>query len=134
MQRRTKKNIEADMERAEFYLSHGVWSVDRIAGELGYKLSNFNARFTSCVGMPPTTYRAKNSYHSFLPRKIVKAKRYLRCTELPIKEVALKSGFADGSGFSGYFRSMVSVSPKEYRQQSRENGKVVYMIGPKGHS
>ncbi|MCX7935877.1 MAG: helix-turn-helix transcriptional regulator, partial [Planctomycetota bacterium] len=41
----------------------------------------------------------------------------LRCTELPILEVALRSGFNDLSHFHRLFRRRFQLSPKQYRRQ-----------------
>lgn len=53
-------------------------------------------------------------------RRILEAKRLLEYTQLPVSEIAYRSGFRDPAFFSRSFRNSVGVAPKTYRE-SRES-------------
>jgi AraC-like DNA-binding protein len=47
--------------------------------------------------------------------QIAEAKRLLRSTELPLREVALRAGFGTPNTLFRVFRTRVGVTPAEYR-------------------
>jgi AraC family transcriptional activator of pobA len=49
-------------------------------------------------------------------RKILEAKRMLRYTERPIKEIAYELGFEDIQAFSRFFKKMEKISPSEFKK------------------
>jgi len=65
--------------------------------------------FKKAYGIPPYTY--------VLNKKIALAKRLLRDTALPIKEIADKLCFADEYYFSDFFKQKTGVTPSAYRQR-----------------
>jgi AraC-like DNA-binding protein len=48
--------------------------------------------------------------------RVDRACRELLGTDLPIKRIALESGFRDAAGLSRVFHRQVGVSPSEYRR------------------
>lgn len=66
--------------------------------------------FKQSVGMRPMEY--------MLSRRVSAARVYLETTNLPISDVALRSGFHNTSYFYRSFRKFVGVSPLAYRQAS----------------
>jgi LacI family transcriptional regulator len=51
--------------------------------------------------------------------QLEQAKRLLTSTELSIKSVSLRTGFANSRYFSQVFRARVGVPPGQFRQQTR---------------
>lgn len=47
------------------------------------------------------------------------ARRLLDCTDLPVKQIAYRLGFADQASFGKFFRKQFGVSPTEYRAGRR---------------
>jgi AraC family transcriptional regulator len=64
--------------------------------------------FKAAVGVVPHQY--------VLQRRLERAKALLQSTDLPLAEVALRSGFYSQSHLSSWFRRSVGVSPAAYRQ------------------
>ncbi len=58
----------------------------------------------------------RTPYEYLLERRIALACELLRSTNLLIKEVAYRSGFADEHYFSSVFRRRMGASPREYRR------------------
>lgn len=55
------------------------------------------------------------------------AREWLACTDLPIREVAKRSGFTSHGTFSRTFLEEIGVSPTKYRKEHRpENYKLLY--------
>ena len=54
---------------------------------------------------------------------ITEARRLLDCTDLPVKQIAYRLGFADQASFGKFFRKQFGVSPTEYRAGCCENEK-----------
>src|SRR4029078_886650 len=67
----------------------------------------FSRAFKQSMGMTATTYIAE--------RRIERAKRMLEETELPISEIALRSGFSSQSHFTTAFRRLAGATPKAFR-------------------
>ncbi|HEV8598755.1 MAG TPA: AraC family transcriptional regulator [Gemmatimonadales bacterium] len=49
-------------------------------------------------------------------RRIERAMELLRCSRLPLAEIAMANGFADQSHFSNLFRRKVGLTPSRYRR------------------
>jgi AraC family transcriptional regulator, transcriptional activator of pobA len=49
-------------------------------------------------------------------RKVLEAKRMLRYTEKPIKEIAYELGFEDIQTFSRFFKKMEQISPSDFKK------------------
>lgn len=68
---------------------------------------HFSRAFKQSMGMTATNYIAE--------RRIQRAKRMLEETELPISEIALRSGFSSQSHFTTAFRRLAGATPKAFR-------------------
>jgi AraC family transcriptional regulator len=68
---------------------------------------HFSRAFKQSMGMTATNYIAG--------RRIERAKRMLEETELPISEIALRSGFSSQSHFTTAFRRLAGATPKAFR-------------------
>jgi len=78
-----------------------------VAKEVGMSYFHFSRAFKQSMGMTPTNYIAE--------RRIESAKRMLQETELPIAEIALRSGFSSQSHFTTSFRRVAGATPRAFR-------------------
>jgi AraC family transcriptional regulator len=79
-----------------------------VAKEVQMSYFHFSRAFKQSMGMTPTNYIAE--------RRIERAKKLMRETELPIVEIALRSGFSSQSHFTTSFRRLVGVTPRSFRK------------------
>ena len=84
------------------------WQVRELAKSVGLSRRAFAERFHRRVGEPPLRYLRH--------WRMLRALRALRRSETPIKEVALRSGYRSGAGFSRAFRRLFGRSPSSLRQ------------------
>jgi AraC-like DNA-binding protein len=83
-------------------------SLAAVAAALECSPNYLTQRFTQLVGQ---------RMHGYLVAlRVGRACRELLGTYLPIKRIALESGFRDAAGLSRVFRREVGVSPTEYRR------------------
>ena len=78
-----------------------------VARDVHMSYFHFSRAFKQSMGMTATNYIAE--------RRIERAKRMLEETELPISEIALRSGFSSQSHFTTAFRRMAGATPKAFR-------------------
>jgi AraC family transcriptional regulator len=78
-----------------------------VAHEVGMSYFHFSRAFKQSMGMSPTSYIAE--------RRINRAKELLRDTELPLSEIALRSGFSSQSHFTTSFRRVTGATPGAFR-------------------
>jgi AraC-like DNA-binding protein len=83
-----------------------------VAQELGVSYSWFRHTFTAHTGLSPHQY--------LLELRLVRARSLLAETELPVKEIALQTGFEDELYFSRLFRQKLNVTPSQWRDRSRQ--------------
>ncbi len=78
-----------------------------VAREVGLSLSQFAHLFRRHTGITP--HQMVNALRH------QEAVRLLAETQLPIKEVAWRTGFRTSAGFSRFFRGMSGTTAREYR-------------------
>ncbi len=78
-----------------------------VAKDVRMSYFHFSRAFKQSMGMTATNYIAE--------RRIERAKRMLEDTELPISEIALRSGFSSQSHFTTAFRRLAGATPKAFR-------------------
>jgi len=78
-----------------------------VARQVGMSYFHFSRVFKQSMGMSPTNYIAE--------RRIERAKELLNETELPISEIALRSGFSSQSHFHVAFRKVAGTTPRIFR-------------------
>ncbi len=83
-------------------------ALERLASEAGISAHAFSAAFVKAFAMPP--------YRYVILRRIERAKRLLRHTDLPISRIACETGFASQSHLASTFRRSVGESPGAYRR------------------
>lgn len=79
--------------------------------ELNMSYSSFRRAFKEYTGLAPNQY--------LMHLKIDRAKSMLSSSSESIKEIAFKLGFESPSYFSKIFKTKTSVSPEEFRKQTR---------------
>lgn len=79
-----------------------------VAKEVGMSYFHFSRAFKQAMGMTPTNYIAE--------RRIERAKALMEETDLPISEIALRSGFSSQSHFTTSFRRLSGVTPRSFRK------------------
>jgi AraC family transcriptional regulator len=79
-----------------------------MAHECGLSVSHFTRAFRKSFGMSP--------YRWLLERRIDRGKALLATSDLPIADIALRSGFSDQAGFTRAFGRVVGDSPGRWRR------------------
>ncbi|MGZ3456784.1 MAG: helix-turn-helix transcriptional regulator [Polyangiales bacterium] len=87
--------------------SHEEWPVRRLARVSGVSEAHFARSFKEAFGIPPHRY--------LLTRRIEKATALLRDTDLPITEIAFKTGWSSLGTFGRTFRDVTGETPGELR-------------------
>jgi AraC family transcriptional regulator len=109
-QRQVRKLSREEVERAheaiKTRLPTGV-RIGAIADLLGISASQFSRSFRASLGVTFTTYVVRLRLES--------AMQLMSETDLPLSEVALRSGFGDQSHFSRTFVRSVGVTPFKWR-------------------
>jgi AraC-like DNA-binding protein len=83
------------------------FNLQEMARSCGLNSSYFSRAFREAVGVPP---------FEFINRiRVQKACLLLKRTEMTILEIALTVGYNNISFFNRYFRKIMKMSPREYR-------------------
>ncbi|MGW1884753.1 helix-turn-helix transcriptional regulator [Streptomyces sp. NPDC001970] len=90
------------------------WTVAELAAKAGMSRSQFAARFTESVGVPPLEY--------LLGRRIRSAARDLRTGDRKVAAIAARWGYGSESSFSHAFERVMGSSPGRYRETVRDHG------------
>ena len=89
------------------------WQVPELARAVGLSRAVFADRFHRHVGEPPLRYVRL--------WRLLKARRELQRTSLPIKEIAEQSGYGSSTGFSRAFRRIFGCPPSYLRKPTTES-------------
>lgn len=84
-------------------------SIDDMAAEVGLSNSHFRQLFRNYVGTSPGQF--------LFNLRMLEAKRYLRETLIPIKEISERLGYKNLSHFYRAFKTHEGISPKQFRNQ-----------------
>lgn len=98
------------LRKAVLYMDEHLdeaFDLARLADEVGLSAFHFSRQFAAAAGMAPSRY--------FIARRMDKAKRLLRESELSIVDVALAVGYSNPSHFAQVFRRESGVAPSDYR-------------------
>lgn len=91
--------------------SHEDWPVRRLARVSHVSEAHFARSFKEAFGIPPHRY--------LLTRRIERATTLLRDTDLPVTEIALRTGWRSVGTFGRIFRDIAGDSPGMVRARSR---------------
>lgn len=112
-QRKSIKKSNAHILKAEQYIRNHFTEEIEIAAlirDLGLSKAYFNREFKAYCGQTPG--------EMILALRMEKAKMLLSITEMPVSEIASVCGFSGAAYFSGKFRQLYAMTPKEYRRQN----------------
>ncbi|WJV44318.1 helix-turn-helix transcriptional regulator [Streptomyces flavofungini] len=84
------------------------WSVQDCAGHLGVSVSHLNEAVKAAMGRTPGELLRQARVHE--------AKRLLACTDLTVRQVANRVGFADPAYFCRFFRRETGATPGDFRR------------------
>lgn len=83
-------------------------SLERLAAEAGVGTHAFSAAFVKAHGLPPHRY--------VVERRIQRAKRLLRDSDLPVAAIAVQTGFSSQSHLASVFKRTVGLTPRQYQR------------------
>lgn len=92
------------------------WPVARLAEVSCVSEAHFARSFKEAFGLPPHRY--------LLTRRIERAKALLRETDLPITDIAFRTGWRSLGTFGRTFRDVTGENPGEIRERERERAVV----------
>jgi transcriptional regulator GlxA family with amidase domain len=104
--------IELAINRMENEFA-GPLDMKALAQELNVSYSWFRSTFVAHTGLSPHQY--------LLELRLVRARNLLSETQLPVKEIAIQTGFEDEHYFSRLFRQKLSSTPSEWRRYSQRH-------------
>src|SRR5512144_3197971 len=91
--------------------SHEDWPVRRLAQVSGVSQAHFARSFKQAFGLPPHRY--------LLTRRIERAMALLRETDLPITDIAFRTGWESLGSFGRTFRDITGDSPGAIRTRAQ---------------
>lgn len=86
-----------------------AFGIEEFARTQGLSRSHFSHRFREATGLAPAAF--------VLEARLAEARRLLRESGAPLKEIAELTGFADANHFCKAFRRVFHLSPGVYRRQ-----------------
>jgi len=99
--------------RAIHRLPAQPWTVQSLAAETGLSRAAFALRFTTTVGSPPLTYVTW--------WRMTMAARLLRDSDLPLRAIAERTGYATEFAFAKAFKREFGTAPGQYRNRPHGN-------------
>jgi AraC family transcriptional regulator len=106
-----RARLRAVVEYIEEHLD-GCPTLEEMAAVTRLSVYHFARQFKAATGLPPHRY--------VIARRVERAKQLLQAgTELSLAEVALYAGFCDQSQFCHHFKSLVGVTPRQFRTPAR---------------
>jgi AraC-like DNA-binding protein len=97
-------------EYIESHLDQKI-GLEMLAALAGLSTHHFARAFNQSMGIPPHSY--------LLSRRLERAERMLRETQLPLSEIAAATGFSDQSHLARHFRRRTGMSPRLARWKER---------------
>lgn len=94
------------------------WTLELLASEVGLSRASLAQKFRQAMGDTPL--------HYLTTVRMQKAMGLLRDTRDTLETVAAQVGYQDAFGFSKVFKRVVGVSPRDFRQQDREDRSVAW--------
>ncbi|WP_441249887.1 GlxA family transcriptional regulator [Kitasatospora sp. McL0602] len=91
------------------------WTVAGLARVATMSERSFARHFTETTGVPPLRW--------LLEQRILAAQRLLEETDLPVDEIAVRSGFTSAVSLRPAFVRRIGVAPREYRRTFRGSSK-----------
>jgi AraC-like DNA-binding protein len=89
---------------------HIVWTLEKIAENVGMSRAAFAKRFKELVGQPMFAY--------LTGLRVQRAKELLRETKLPLYEVASRVGYESDLAFTKTFKKHTGITPTRFRKQA----------------
>ena len=89
---------------------HRPWDITRMSVETGMSVAHFRRVFRQVHGLAPMPFVTEIRLRC--------ADNLLRCTDLPVAEIARRVGICDGFQLSRQFRRWKGVSPTAWRAQA----------------
>lgn len=93
---------------------HGPLRIGQIAKGVGLTITRFERLVVKVYGLKPSQLLAK--------MRIEAASQLLLGSDRRITEIAYECGYADHSAFTRQFRSVVGMTPSEFREKVRTSG------------
>ncbi len=84
------------------------FNVESAAAELGFSRASFYREWKK--------YSSVSPYHLLLENRLQTAEWFLAQTTMSMKEIALWSGFRNGSVFTEAFKKQFGIAPRDYRR------------------
>ncbi|MFF4350693.1 AraC family transcriptional regulator [Streptomyces sp. NPDC001530] len=86
------------------------WTVEELGARGGLSRAAFARRFTALVGEPPLTYLTW--------WRMTTAGRLLRTDDIPLRQVAQRTGYTSEFAFAKAFKREYGVAPGQYRRRA----------------
>lgn len=108
-----KQLVQQAIDYTKANYSDSEISVNKLCSHLHISAGYFSSMFKKEVKLTFVSY--------LMNMRMEAAQRLLRTTELKAFEIAEQIGFADPNYFSFCFKKQIGISPKEYRNRSKED-------------
>ena len=104
---RQSDEIIALTRRVREHLSYD-WTLTTLAQTSHSSTRSFQRRFSEVMGVPPSTW--------LLTERLNAAKELLELTDLPMQQIALRTGPRNADSLRKHFSAAFGVNPSRYRQ------------------